>query len=473
VSDDRERVDITKVGDELTRRDLLRRAGVGGVILVYGGLGAKTAVAGAPKFRNRQLRDELRIMQWSHFVPAYDKFFDDEYTKQWGQKNDTEVKVDHVNLAELPARGAAEVAAQSGHDLFQFLAPPAAFEDQVIDLKDIHQQVTKKLGPIGLVGRKSSYNPRTKKYFGFPDNYVPDPVHYRHDLWAPLNLAPRSWDEVRRAAPKLKAQGHPVGIGMSQELDSNMAMIALMQCYGAYIQNKDHRVVLNSKGTREALKAMREIFKTGMSDEVFAWTASSNNQGYLAGRLSLALNAISIARILEGPPWTTTPQNTELMRNTWIAPIPRGPEQRLGLEHVMGVYVIWKFAKNKKGAKKFLVDMQTKYTPHFEASGFYNFPAWPNAVKGGFKAIRRSAAQDKFRPLGKYTILTTIAQKYTANVGYPGYSNAAIDEVFNKSLIPQMFAEVARGQRSPDEAARVYHKQIETIFADWRRRKKI
>ena len=76
MKDDRERVDITKVEDELTRRDLLRRAGLGGVVLVYGGLGAKTAAAGAPKFRHRQLQNTLRILQWIHFVPSYDRWFD-------------------------------------------------------------------------------------------------------------------------------------------------------------------------------------------------------------------------------------------------------------------------------------------------------------------------------------------------------------------------------------------------------------
>ena len=43
--------------------------------------------------------------------------------------------------------------------------------------------------------------------------------------------------------------GNPVGIGMSQELDSNMALIALLQCFGAYIQNADARITIKSKGT--------------------------------------------------------------------------------------------------------------------------------------------------------------------------------------------------------------------------------
>jgi multiple sugar transport system substrate-binding protein len=253
---------------------------------------------------------------------------------------------------------------------------------------------------------------------------------------------------------------------MSQELDSNMAMIALMQCYGGYIQNRDAQVVINSKGTREALAVMRDIYKQGMTSEVFAWTAASNNTSYVAGRLSLALNAISIARTLEN-------SNSPLADKTWIAPIPRGPNQRLGLEHVMGVYVIWKFSKNKKAAKKFLVDMQLRYGPHFVNSGFYNFPAWPRGVKGGFKSIRKATAADKHKPLGKYTILTTIAEKYTTNVGHPGFSNAGIDEVFNKFLIPQMFAEVAQDKMSPAEAARAAEREIKSIYAKWRRRKKL
>ena len=253
---------------------------------------------------------------------------------------------------------------------------------------------------------------------------------------------------------------------MSQELDSNMAMIALMQCYGGYIQNAEAQVVINSKGTREALRVMRDIYKNGMTSEVFAWTAASNNTTYISGRLSLALNAISIARTLEN-------SRSPLADLTWVAPIPRGPFQRLGLEHVMGIYVIWKFSQNKTAAKRFLVDMQTRYGPHFTNSGFYNFPAFPGGVKGGFKSIRKATAADKHKPLGKYTILTTIAERYTTNVGHPGYSNAAIDEVFNKFLLPQMFAEVAQDKMSPDEAVKAAEREIKAIFSKWRRRKKL
>ena len=37
------------------------------------------------------------------------------------------------------------------------------------------------------------------------------------------------------------------------------------------------------------------------------------------------------------------------------------PAARLGNEHVMGVYLIWKFAKNKEAARKYVVDQQLGY----------------------------------------------------------------------------------------------------------------
>jgi multiple sugar transport system substrate-binding protein len=73
----------------------------------------------------RAAKKTLKIVQWNHFVPGYDKWFDNTYTKEWGAKNDTEVIVDHVGIPALSPRAAAEVGAQKGHDLFMFLSPPA------------------------------------------------------------------------------------------------------------------------------------------------------------------------------------------------------------------------------------------------------------------------------------------------------------------------------------------------------------
>jgi multiple sugar transport system substrate-binding protein len=448
----------------LTRRDLVKRGAAGAfAVSMFGGIAERaSSFPGVLKHRHRQLKGSLSIMQWAHFVPAYDQWLDNSYVKQWGEKNDIEVKIDHINNALLPATAASEVAGQKGHDLFQFLFPPAALEKQTLPLNDVVQEITRRLGKMTDVAYKSTYNPKTKRYFGVADNYVPDPIHYRRSYWFNVGISPNTWDNIRRAAPKLKAAGHPVGLGMSNELDSNMMLMSLLYCYGAALQTADGRPNINTKGTIEALKVMRDIYRNGMSDEVFAWTAASNNQAFLAGRLSLTVNAISIARSAEAS------GNTALSDDTWLRPIPRGPVRALGNEHVMGVYFIWKFAENKEAAKKYIIDQQLAYQQHFTQSQFYNFPAWTNAVKGGFVAMNRQAARDTHKPRGKYTILTTIARRYTTNVGYPGFANAAVGDIFNQSLIPQMFAQVAQGKTTPEDAARSMQGKFQSIYGTWR-----
>jgi multiple sugar transport system substrate-binding protein len=453
---------------ELTRGDLLKRGTAAAfAISMFGGLTDRAfGFYGPLKYANRQLAGQLRIMQWAHFVPAYDQWLDNVYVKRWGEANDVEVKVDHINNALLYSTGASQVAAQSGHDLFWFISPPSTFQKQVVPVTDLVQEVSRKLGPMSRVARKSTYNPKTKQFYGFPDDYAPDPVQYRRSHLQEAGVSLNSWESLRQGAPKLKAIGHPVGLGMSNEIDSNMLLTSLLYCYGGFIQNEENRIVIGQgaprRGAIQALTVMRDIYRRGMSDEVFAWTAASNNQAFLAGRLSVALNAISIARSAE------LSGNTALSDDTWLSSIPRGPHMRMGNEHVMGVFVIWKFAKNKEAARKYLVDQQLGYREHFIRSGFYNFPAWTGAIKGGFKEIRRLSAQDTHKPRGKYTILTTIAEKYTTNPGHPGNTTPVIDEIFNTYLIPQMFAEVAQGKSTPAEAVSAFASKAQGIYRKWR-----
>jgi multiple sugar transport system substrate-binding protein len=452
----------------LTRGDLIRRGSAAAfAVSMFGGLSDKAlGFYGPLKYANKQLAGDLRIMTWAHFVPAYDQWLDNTYVKQWGEANDVEVKVDHINNALLYSTGASEVAAQSGHDLFWFISPPSTFQKQAIPVNDLVQEVTKKVGPMSKVARKSTYNPKTKSFYGFPETYAPDPVQYRRSYLEQAGVSLNTWEDLRKGAPKLKAIGHPVGLGMSNEIDSNMLLTSLLYCYGGFIQNEANRIVIgqgaNRKGAIEALQVMRDIYRNGMSDEVFAWTAASNNQAFLAGRLSVALNPIPTARSAENS------GNLALADDTWLASIPRGPAMRLGNEHVMGVFLIWKFAKNKEAARKYVVDQQLNYREHFVRSGYYNFPPWTGAIKGGFKTIRQMTAQDAHKPKGKYTILTTIAERYTTNPGHPGNTTPVMDEIYATFLIPQMFAEVAQGKSTPAEAVSAFAKKAQSIYRKWK-----
>lgn len=434
----------------ISRRDVIKAgalaAGIGPAIIIPG--------------RARAAKKTLKILQWVHFVPAYDEWFNKKYVKEWGEKNDTEVTVDNIGIAGISARAASEVSAQKGHDLFLFNWPPPTYEEQVVDMKDVYEEVQRKHGkPIDLAV-KSTYNPKTKKYFGFSPSFTPDPVNYRQDLFSAVGMpnGPASWDDVRAGGKKIKQQfNNPVGIGLAQEIDTAMAMRTIMYSFGAHEQDANGNLILNSKETLETVKFVKALYEETMTPEVFSWDASSNNRAMIAGQISVALNAISITR-------TAEKENPEMSKKIQLTKALRGPVRAIGLEHVMDVYVIWKFAENIEGAKKFLVDYTANFRQAFLAGEFYDFPSFPRTVPD----LKTLIAKDpKAHPPDKYKVLEDVLE-WATNVGYPGYSNAAIDEIFNTWVLNVMFAKAASGAATPEEAIKEADAASKRIFAKWK-----
>jgi len=416
--------------------------------------------------KGRAAKKTLKILQWNHFVPGYDKWFNNQYIKEWGEKNDTEVIVDNVGIPAINTTAAAEVSAKKGHDLFLFLWPKPVYEDEVIDHREIYEEVEKKYGkPIDLA-IKSTYNPKTKKYFGFSDSYVPDPINWRKSLFDEVGMKPDTWDDIRLAGKKIKDKRNvPVGIGLAQEIDTAMAMRAILYSFGASEQDEQGRLVLGSKNTVEAVKFVKALYQETMSPEVFSWDASSNNRAMLAGRASVVLNAISITREAENK--NLTVDGKPIGDDIWLAKPAKGPVRRMGLEHVMNVYVIWKFAENIGGAKKFLVDYVGSFHKAFEASEFYNFPCFPKQVPDLKQMLMKDS---KGKPPDKYAVLAD-SLDWATNVGYPGYSNAAIDDIYSQWIVNNMFAKAAQGVMSPEDAVKEAEAKGRDIFAKWKERK--
>lgn len=402
----------------------------------------------------------LKIVQWSHFVPGYDKWFDNTFTKEWGAKNNTNVIVDHIAIGEINARAAAEVAAKKGHDLFMFLSPPAAYEHQVINHREIYEEVQRKHGKSIELGFRSTYNPKSKKFFAFSDSYVPDPGNYRVDLWSQVGYphGPDTYEQLLDGAAKIKEKfGNPCGLGLSQELDTNMAMHAILWSYGGEEQTPDGKPNLNSKHSIEAVKYMRDLYKRAETPEVFSWDPSSNNRAILAGKASFVQNAISVTRAAEK-------DNPEMSKQIQLTPALKGPVRRIAAEHVMDCYVIWEFAENKDGAKKFLTDLIDDFSTAFNASEFYNFPCFPSTVPD---INKRLANDPKGVPPDKYKVLEGVLN-WATNIGYPGYASAAIDEIFNTFVIPTMFAKAARDEMTPEAAVKAADTEVRRIFDKWK-----
>jgi multiple sugar transport system substrate-binding protein len=443
-----------KKGTGVSRRDFMKIAGTGGI--------AAGTLGPAFLFPERAAAQQktLKILQWSHFVPAYDQWFNNTFAKQWGEKHNTNVIVDNINLTDLNTRAASEAQAKKGHDIFMFLSPPAAYEKQVLDMTHVYQEVEKKHGKKIDLAHKSTFNPKTKKYFAFSDSYAPDPGNWHKDWWTEAGYpnGPDTWEDLRAGAKKIKDKnGHPCGIGLSQELDTSMAMRALLWSFGGAEQDEAGNVTINSKQTVEALKFMKALYQETETAEVFTWTPPSNNQAMLAGRVSYVANAISITRQAERE---HLPIDSKIM----VSRALKGPARRIAAEHVMNCYVIWDFAENKDGAQQFLIDYIDHFHDGFIAGQFYNFPCFPSVVP---KLKEEIANDPRATPNNKYAVLGDVLD-WATNVGYPGYATAAIDEAFKTWVIPTMFAKVARGDETPENAAKAAETEYKRIFDRWK-----
>jgi multiple sugar transport system substrate-binding protein len=258
--------------------------------------------------------------------------------------------------------------------------------------------------------------------------------------------------------------GIPIGIGKSNDPDSNTALIAFLMCFGSFLQDESNAVAIDSENTVQAVQFMADLYRNGEEDRIFGWNLASNNQYLLSGKASMIVNAISAMRTAED-------LQPSFVNDLWLWPVPTGPHGRLGLAQTTSVYSIWKFAKNKDAAEKFLVDLCVGYEAATVASNLFTFPSFPGAFP--VTKLNKAAAADIHPPRGKYTILTTVASKYTRNAGYPGYSNAAVQETLDRFLIPHMFAGVSQGRMSAADSVRSTARQMKQIWSKWKAAGKI
>ena len=205
---------------------------------------------------------------------------------------------------------------------------------------------------------------------------------------------------------------------------------------------------------------MADLHAQGQESAVFSWKPESNNQFILGGRGSLVMNAISAIRRAEdlGIPFS---------KDLWLWPVPQGPRGRISVGQYTGVYAVWKFAKNRDAAERFIADLCIASSDAIAASGMFNFPTFPGAAP--WNEIYATAAKDPRLPKGKYSILATIASKYTRNAGYPGYFNAAVQEVLDTYLVPRMFAQVSQGRMTAEESVHVAAAEAKRVWARWRK----
>lgn len=409
-----------------------------GTVSTSAPVGASSAPAGG---------GSLKVLVRAHFVPAYDKWLD-KWAADWGAKNKVNVTVDHILAGELPAKWAAEVAANAGHDLFGLTQTGAVtlYSKQLIDLSDVAEELGKKYGgwvePLAPnVGKVGSV------WKGVPD-YFPDfPCLYRKDLFDAEGLKPPdTWEDVLKTGPIFKAKGHPYGIAINQKSnDANNSWHCLLWDYGVSYAKEDGKLApFNTPETKAVVKMAVDLYQKTMTDEVLSWDDAGNNQGLLSGRLAWIQNPISALRTIEK-------EKPDLAKNILVSNAPAGPKGRF-TPVSPSVWSVMNWSKSASAAKALIADYYTVYSDAVKASEGYNQPLLKDFRKKPMPILGEDP---------RLTILQDFDQVARAT-GHPGPPTPAAAEVESNWLIPLMIGRAVQG--NVDDAVAWAASRIEQIY---------
>jgi len=411
---------------------------IGRRTILKGGLAAAAAAA-VPTILIRkasaQQENTLKVVQWKHFVPDYDRWFS-QFVQEFGEKHKAKVEVDYVATNDLPTAIAADISRGGGHDVFHLNGVGAWLYDQsLVDVTDVANKLDKEYGP--WIPDSKSIGVVKGKWLAIPSWYISYPLIINTGYFKEVGeeyTDKTTWQDMLKIGAKLKKAGHPFGIAYAQTPDSNDDLFPIMWAFGANMFDKDGKISFRKKEIVDVLRWGKEFFDKTMTEEVLSWDDSSNNRFIASGKGSMVCNPISAYR-------TAAKDNPETFKNLAIVKTPLGPKGRFNGSRSMA-YGIYNFSKVKDLAKEFLLAMNGEYfLKGFEASTGYNHPMLKKFLKKPMPIIGN---EPKLKLLQDF-------QDDVHFIGYPGPMTKTATSMYAKFIVPTMFAEVAKG-KNPRQA---------------------
>ncbi|MBV9600801.1 MAG: extracellular solute-binding protein [Chloroflexi bacterium] len=417
----------------LTRRRLLQGAISAGVVGSLLAACSPAAPGGAPSSATSEPAatagpggfanvGTLKLLMSSHFVPAYDTWFD-QWASDWGARNKVEIQVDHILSTDLAAKNAAEVAAKGGHDIYKLTrnGEPALYHDYMVDVGDLTKQIGEAHG--GWIPFGETLGLYQGAWHAIPEYFIDFPALYRKDIFDANGLQPvDTWDDLLQVGTLLKTKGNPIGIAINQKSnDANNTWTGVLWSHGGSVVAEDGKTVaLDSQATRDALNYAIELYNKAMTNEVLSWDDTGNNLLLAGGRGSWIQNPISALRTIEHD----TP---DLAQKIFVSNTPAGPKGRM--TSVGGnSWAIASWAVSVPAAKAMLLDYYAILPEAIKASTGYNQPVLNEFRKKPMPILGEDP---------KLTVLQDFDQVIHAT-GYPGPITAAAGEVESNWIIPLM-----------------------------------
>lgn len=426
-------------------------AAIGGLALPNFAMSAIPVADVAPPKLPIESGATLRILRPGKMVDNDEAIFRENVAK-FSKEMNVPTRVDFVGWEDL--RPQVGVAANTGAGPDVVLAwpdDPHLFADKLIEVSDVAEYLGKKYGGWYSLAERYGKKWGTNNWIAIPMGGSGGPAVYRKS-WvkeAGFDAIPTDHDGFLKLCQALKKNGHPSGFALGNAVgDANAYCHWLLWSHGGFISDEEGKVAINSKAALDALKYAKEMYPT-MIPGTLAWQDPSNNKAFIGGEIALTQNGVSIYYALKGDP-----KNAELAADTDHSPMPLGLVKSRPETSLIVNAMVFKHTKYPNASKEFLRYMMEQAQYEKWLTGCLGYWAQP---------LKAYAQADIWKSDPKLTAYRDSCETPFYN-GYKGPISQASGAATADYVNVQMFASVASGQATPEDAVKEAERRLKRFY---------
>jgi multiple sugar transport system substrate-binding protein len=394
---------------------------------------------------------QLRIIRPARFVEPDEVIFR-ENAQKFSQQFNVPLRVDFVGWEDLRPQTAVTANTGTGPDVVLGWADdPHIYADKLIELSDVAEYLGRRYGGWMFLSEKYGKRHGTNNWIGVPFGGSTGPVVYRISALgeAGFQSIPNDLGEFLRLCQALKRINKPAGFALGNAVgDGNGFANWMTWSHGAYLVDEEGKVAINSRATLDALNYVKELYPNFVAGTL-SWLDPSNNRAYAAQECWLTTNGISLYYALKNDPNTRA-----IAEDTDHAPVPKGRVDQTPQTATILNAMVFRHTRFPNAAKAFIQFMLESEQYDRWLTGCLGY--WSHSLK----AYSQSAVWDSDPKLGPYRN----GMNNPFWNGYKGPITAASGTVNSEYIMVQMYASVASGQATPEQAAREAERRARRIY---------
>jgi multiple sugar transport system substrate-binding protein len=427
----------------ITRRNTLRLAATAAAAAALSGRASAQiprAEAAAPKLPLEN-GATLRVLRPARFVEPDETIFRAN-TAKFQAATGVETRVDFVGWEDIRQQTAVASNTGTGPDVvLGWAEDPNVYADKLIELSDVAEYLGKRYGGWSFLGDKYGKRQKTNNWIGIPFGGSTGPIAYRRSAVkeAGFDKIPNDHGEFLKLCQGLKKLNKPPGFALGNAVGDGTGFAHwLVWSHGGYLVDEAGKVAINSRETVAALTYLKELYPTFINGTL-SWGDPSNNRAYAAGDCWLTANGVSLYFALKNDP-----AQRAIAEDTEHQALPFGVVGKPPQSSLILNAMVFKHSKYQNAAKAYLQFMMEaeQYDPWLTGCLGY----WSHTLR----AYGKSAVWDSDPKLEVYRNGTD--NQFWS--GYKGPISHAAGAVAAEYILVQMFASVATGEATPEQAAR-------------------